>query len=105
MTRPVPAPLPVPDRARDSARGPDSTRFAELLRTKRRFLIRATLFFTAYYFALPILCGYAPNLMSRKVLGSVSLAYLFALSQFVMAWALAAIYVRKARSLDELMRR
>ena len=83
----------------------DSPRFAELLRKKHRFVVRATLFFVAYYFALPILCGYAPQLMAKQVLGNVNVAYLFALSQFVMAWTLAGIYVRKARAFDELAKR
>ena len=74
----------------------------ELLRRKRAFLIPATLFFAAYYFALPILCGYAPELMARKVFGAVNIAYLLALSNFVMAWAVAAVYVRKARQFDAL---
>ena len=78
---------------------------AELIRRKRRFLVPATIFFVAYYFALPILCGYAPRLMATKVIGEVNLAYLFALSQFVMAWTLAALYVKKARGFDELARR
>ena len=43
-------------------------------------------FFVVYYFALPVLVGYAPELMSRPVVGKVNIAYLFALSQFFMAW-------------------
>ena len=74
----------------------------ELLRRKRAFLIPATLFFAGYYFALPILCGYAPRLMATKVFGAVNVAFLLALSNFVMAWTVAAIYVRKARGFDAL---
>jgi uncharacterized membrane protein (DUF485 family) len=53
-------------------------------------------------FPLPILCGYAPELMATKVVDSVNVAYLFALSNFVMAWVVAGIYVHKARSFDAL---
>jgi len=74
----------------------------ELLRKKRAFLVPAVLFFLVYYFALPVLCGYAPELMATRVFGTVNVAYLLALSNFVMAWALAALYVRKARSFDAL---
>jgi uncharacterized membrane protein (DUF485 family) len=81
-----------------------SDQFKELLRSKRRFIIPATIFFVVYYFALPLMVGYAPGLMGRKVFGVVNLAYLFALSQFFMAWAIAALYVRAAAKWDEMAR-
>jgi uncharacterized membrane protein (DUF485 family) len=74
--------------------------FQELLKAKRRFIIPATIFFVVYYFALPYLVGYHTELMQRKVWGEVNWAYLFALSQFFMAWALAAIYVVVAAGWD-----
>jgi cation/acetate symporter len=55
-------------------------------------------FFIVYYFALPILVGYAPKFMSRPVLGPLNIAYLFALSQFFMAWIIALLYMRAAAS-------
>ena len=70
--------------------------FKKLLASKRKFIIPATIFFVVYYFALPVLVGYAPGLMDRRVFGVVNLAYLFALSQFFMAWMIAALYVRAA---------
>src|SRR5689334_10671366 len=70
--------------------------FKQLVAAKRRFIIPATIFFIVYYFALPLLVGYAPQLMSKRVLGVINLAYLFALSQFFMAWLIAALYVRAA---------
>ena len=76
--------------------------FQALVSEKRRFIIPATIFFVIYYFSLPILVGYYPGLMSRKVIGSVSLAYLFALSQFIMAWLIMGLYMRRARRFDEL---
>ncbi len=78
--------------------------FQSLLASKRRFIVPMTVFFVVYYFALPVLVGYAPRLMETRVLG-VNLAYLFALSQFFMAWALAALYVRAAGGWDETARR
>jgi uncharacterized membrane protein (DUF485 family) len=77
--------------------------FRALVRAKRAFIIPATLFFVAYYFALPALVGYWPDLMRRPVVGHVNVAYLFALSQFVMAWALMAAYVRRARRYDRMV--
>ena len=77
--------------------------FRALVRAKRAFIIPATVFFIAYYFALPALVGYWPDLMSTRVAGRVNLAYLFALSQFVMAWGLMAVYVRRARRYDRMV--
>jgi uncharacterized membrane protein (DUF485 family) len=78
--------------------------FKSLLASKRRFIVPATVFFVVYYFALPVLVGYAPRLMETRVLG-LNVAYLFALSQFFMAWAVAAAYVRAAGGWDEIARR
>jgi len=77
--------------------------FRALIRAKRAFIIPATLFFVAYYFALPALVGYWPDLMGTPVVGRINIAYLFALSQFVMAWALMAAYVRRARRYDRMV--
>lgn len=74
--------------------------FRRLLIDKAKFLVPATAFFVIYYFALPVLVGFAPEFMSRKVIGKVNLAYAFALSQFFMAWILAGLYVRVARRWD-----
>lgn len=76
--------------------------FRAMVRAKLRFIIPATLFFAVYYFALPVLVGYAPAVMSRRVIGVVNLAYLFALSQFFMAWAIAALYIRAAAKFDKM---
>ena len=76
--------------------------FRALLKAKLRFIVPATVFFVVYYFALPILVGYAPKLMEKQVFGVVNIAYLFALSQFVMAWVVAALYVRAAGRFDKM---
>ena len=68
-------------------------------------ILPATLFFIVYYFALPILVGYAPTWMERKVVGNINLAYLFALSQFFVAWAIAAIYLRAAGRFDHMAKK
>ena len=73
--------------------------FKKLLAAKAAFILPATLFFLVYYFALPVLVGWFPDLMKTKV-GSVNVAYLFALSQFFMAWTVAAFYVVKAAGWD-----
>jgi len=75
--------------------------FQSLLKRKKSFILGATIFFLIYYFALLLLVGWAPDLMKKEVLGKVNLAYLFALSQFFMAWILAIIYVKKAVQWDK----
>lgn len=75
--------------------------FRLLLLAKKEFIVPATIFFVVYYFALLVLVGYAPNIMSKKVLGPVNIAYLFALSEFFVAWGVAWAYVRAARKFDE----
>ena len=76
--------------------------FAAILRAKRRFLIPATIFFLVYYLALPILVGWFPETMNKSAWGKVNWAYLFALSQFFMAWILAAMYVVVAARWDKM---
>ncbi len=75
--------------------------FRQLLKTKAAFVVPATIFFIVYYFALPVLVGYFPNLMDKKVWGPVNIAYLFALSQFFVAWIICYLYVRAARKFDD----
>lgn len=74
--------------------------FQALVRAKRRFVIPATIFFVVYYFSLLILNGYAPQLMDQPVLGPVNLALVFAMSQFIMAWIVAYLYIRRANAFD-----
>jgi uncharacterized membrane protein (DUF485 family) len=80
----------------------DSREFQDLMATKKVFIVPAFVFFVVYYFALPVLVGYAPQFMSTKVIGEVNLAYLFALSQFFVAWIIAGLYVKAANDFDRL---
>jgi len=105
------APKPRHERTADEERGTvnwesiaASERFRNLLGAKRRFIVPAMIFFVVYYFALPILVGYAREFMEKRVWGAVNFAYLFALSQFFMAWFIAAIYMRAATKFDKMAR-
>jgi uncharacterized membrane protein (DUF485 family) len=80
----------------------ESREFQDLMATKKVFIVPAFIFFIVYYFALPVLVGYAPQFMSTKVIGQVNLAYLFALSQFFVAWIIAGLYVKAANNFDRL---
>ncbi|HYJ81041.1 MAG TPA: DUF485 domain-containing protein [Longimicrobiaceae bacterium] len=95
-------PAPPPAGGVDWRRIEAAPEFRALVAAKRRFMIPATVFFIAYYFALPVLVGYFPGVMERDVVGEINLAYLFALSQFVMAWGLMALYIRRARAFDAM---
>jgi uncharacterized membrane protein (DUF485 family) len=79
----------------------ESRQFKDLMATKKVFIVPAFIFFVVYYFALPVLVGYAPAFMSTKV-GNVNIAYLFALSQFFVAWIIAGLYVKAANDFDRL---
>lgn len=74
--------------------------FKKLLAARKTFVIPATIFFVVYYFALPVSVGYFPAFMQRKIWGPVNIAYLFALSQFLVAWFIAYLYIRAARKFD-----
>src|SRR5205814_10466467 len=73
--------------------------FRQLITARIRFVLPATAFFLVYYFLLPLANGLAPGFMRTDVIGHVNIAYLFALSQFVVAWLLAWFYIRRANSL------
>ncbi len=79
--------------------------FKDLMAAKARFIVSACVPFVVYYFALPILVGYAPRFMSTPVWGPVNIAYLFALSQFFIAWFIAWLYMRAADRFDAKARR
>jgi uncharacterized membrane protein (DUF485 family) len=82
-----------------------SAEFRHLVRAKGLVVIPATIFFIVYYFALPVLVGYAPHVMERKIVGNINLAYVFALSQFFVAWAIAALYLRAAARFDRMAKK
>jgi uncharacterized membrane protein (DUF485 family) len=84
----------------DWARVAAMDEFKSLVRAKVAFVVPATVFFVVYYFALPVLVGWFPELMERRI-GPVNFAYVFALSQFFMAWGVAYVYLRKASQFDD----
>jgi uncharacterized membrane protein (DUF485 family) len=84
-------------------------KYLELKRKKRVFLFGWWAASSAFYFLLPILSGYFPELFKLKIIGVVNFGYLFILSQFVAAFLVAFIYTRVAnnefdRLTDELVR-
>lgn len=79
-----------------------SARYRRMVGQKTRAVVAMTVFFVVYYFALPFLVGYWPDLMARRVWGQVNWAYLFAFSQFLMSWAIAFLYMRYAGRFDRV---
>lgn len=79
-----------------------SARFQHLLSVKKMFIVPAFVFFLGYYLLLPVLVGYAPRLMATRVFGTVTLAYLFALSQFTVGWTIAVLYLQASSRFDRL---
>jgi uncharacterized membrane protein (DUF485 family) len=77
----------------------DEPEFRALTTARRRFVIPATIFFILYYLTLPVSIAVAPQVMSRQA-GPLSIAYWFALSQFVMTWVLMIAYIIRARGFD-----
>src|SRR4029450_8943492 len=68
----------------------------ELERRHTRFVWPATVFFPIYYMGLNGRAGTSPDLMGKKLFGEFTFGYLFALSQFVMAFVVAWVYSRWA---------
>jgi len=79
--------------------------FQSLLRARRRFILPATIFFVAYYLALPISVAVAPAVMSLAVWGPLTVAWVFALSQFLVAWVLLALYLAHGKAIDTMAQR
>jgi uncharacterized membrane protein (DUF485 family) len=97
---------PAHHREIDWERAAHSPEFHELERQKRSFVVPATVFFVCWYFGFIILAGYAPDFMGESIYQGFTVGYLIALSQFVMVWVLAGLYLRRAnRVFDPLARR
>lgn len=71
----------------------------------RRSLVRPLFIFsTAFYVLGLIVLAYLPDVAGFKITGSINVAYVLALAQFVMTFAVAYIYSRQAnRFIDPLV--
>jgi uncharacterized membrane protein (DUF485 family) len=78
-------------------------RFQRLRRRKTTVLWGLMAFSVGYYFLLPVGAAYFQSLFRMKVWGVINVGLLFALSEFVVAWAIAFYYSRVAnREFDRL---
>ena len=83
-----------------------SPEFRELIRKRRNFVLPATIFFFTWYFGFILLAGYAPGFMGESVYEGLTVGYVLALTQFIMTWVLAGVYVRRSgRVFDPLSRK
>ncbi|PPC84950.1 MAG: hypothetical protein CTY37_09155 [Methylotenera sp.] len=73
-------------------------RFQALHRDKNHFLWRMMLVALVYFFCLPIATAYFQPILTIKIWGVINIGLLFALSQFVLAWCIAAIYAKRANA-------
>lgn len=71
-------------------------RFQALHRKKTTFLWSLMIISVVYYFLLPIGAAYYQDLFKTQVWGPVNVGILFALSEFVVAWTIAAVYAKRA---------
>jgi uncharacterized membrane protein (DUF485 family) len=105
------------DLATDEAQGPEghaefdwraieaSPEFRELVARKRRFVVPAAIFSLAFFLTYLFLAAFATGLMSSRI-GGVSVAWLLAVSQVLMTWAVTWLYLRKSdREWDPLQQR
>ena len=72
--------------------------FQELVASRRRFVIPATIFFLAWYLGFIALAGYAPDFMAERVYQGLTVGYVLALTQFVMVAVLGLMYLRRSAS-------
>jgi len=73
-----------------------SPEFKELVASRRRFVLPATIFFLAWYIGFILLAGYAPDFMGESVYEGLTVGYCLALTQFVMVFTLGYMYLRRA---------
>jgi uncharacterized membrane protein (DUF485 family) len=80
-----------------------SPEFRDLVKSRRRFVVPATIFFLTWYLGFIVLAAEAPDFMGESIYEGFTVGYALALSQFVMTWTLGWMYLRKAdREFDPL---
>lgn len=80
-----------------------SEEFKELIRRKYRFIFPVPLVFIAYYLFFIVMSAYAQDFMVQPLLGNLTTGYIFGISYYLVIWALAFVYVVKARQYDKLV--
>ena len=77
--------------------------FQRLRHKLRSFIFPMTVAFFLWYLLYVVLCAYARDFMSIKVVGNINVALIFGLLQFVSTFLIAWFYSRYAnRELDPI---
>jgi uncharacterized membrane protein (DUF485 family) len=77
-----------------------SPEFQELVKARRSFLIPATIVFLVGAVGYLLLAAFAQGFMGKDV-GGIPIAFLLALTQVLLTWAITFAYMRKADSTFE----
>jgi uncharacterized membrane protein (DUF485 family) len=96
----------TPDKPENDSSGPpggtdyqqvqESAEFGELRRTYRSFAFPLTVGFIAWYLLYVLLSSYAGGFMATKVVGSINMAFVLGLAQFLTTFLIAVWYSRFA---------
>lgn len=77
---------------------------AALVARKLRFIGILTVIYMISFIGLTVLAGFARPFMAMKVLGAVNVGFVLIAANYVLAWAIALVYVRAAnRTFDPLV--
>jgi uncharacterized membrane protein (DUF485 family) len=83
-----------------------SSEFQELVRTRRSFVLPATIFFLAWYMGFILLTAYAESFMSKRVYEGLTVGYTLALTQFAVVLVLGLMYLsRSSKVYDPLAKK
>ena len=75
-----------------------SQEFQELVQTRRRFLLPATIVFLVGAIGYLLLAAFVPGVMGWQVADGLPFAWLSAIGMVLLTWALTFAYLRKADS-------
>jgi uncharacterized membrane protein (DUF485 family) len=70
-----------------------------------RVHVAGTAFYCGYLLAFLCLLGFAPDTMSKRVVGSVTLALVLGMSLIVLAFVMALLHARRADEWDRMAQR
>jgi uncharacterized membrane protein (DUF485 family) len=82
----------------------DTPEFRELVRSRTRFAVPASIIAFGAYLLVIVLSGFTPWL-DGKVVGQVSWTFLLTALIFPLVWLLCGLYTRRAARWDELAAR
>jgi uncharacterized membrane protein (DUF485 family) len=73
-----------------------SPEFQELVKARRSFLVPATILFLVFSLGYLLLAAFVHGFMGKQVFGGIPVAFLAALTQVLLTWAITWAYLRRA---------